>query len=144
MCDGTFRWRHMGVMSCQIKSQGTWLFSQELVQTNIKENTKASHYDPFEDEIYRLPVAWWSHQMKTFSALLSLFAKNSPLVTGEFPSQASEAELWYFFDPRLKRLNKQSRCWWFERRSRSLWRNYNGFLLHGASDVEWVWIACRE
>ena len=29
---------------------------------------------------------WWRHQMETFSALLALCARNSP-VTGEFPSQ---------------------------------------------------------
>ena len=31
-------------------------------------------------------VAWWRHQMETFSALLALCAGNSP-VTGEFPTQ---------------------------------------------------------
>ena len=33
-----------------------------------------------------LSITWWRHQMKTFSALLSLYAGNSP-VTGEFPPQ---------------------------------------------------------
>ena len=31
-------------------------------------------------------IAWWRHQMETFSALLALCAGNSP-VTGEFPAQ---------------------------------------------------------
>ena len=31
-------------------------------------------------------MAWWRHQMETFSALLAQFVGNSP-VTGEFPSQ---------------------------------------------------------
>ena len=31
-------------------------------------------------------IAWWPHQMETFSALLALCAWNSP-VPGEFPSQ---------------------------------------------------------
>ena len=44
-------------------------------------------------------TSWWRHQMETFSALLALWAGNSP-VTGEFPSQrASDANsccfLWY-------------------------------------------------
>ena len=39
-------------------------------------------------------VPWWRHQMETFSALLALFAGNSP-VPGEFPAQRP-AELWYF------------------------------------------------
>ena len=34
----------------------------------------------------RMIFAWWRHQMETFSALLALFAWNSP-VTGEFPAQ---------------------------------------------------------
>ena len=34
----------------------------------------------------RITEAWWRHQMKAFSALLSLCAGNSP-VPGEFPSQ---------------------------------------------------------
>ena len=32
------------------------------------------------------PWSWWRHQMETFSELLALCARNSP-VTGEFPSQ---------------------------------------------------------
>ena len=31
-------------------------------------------------------IAWWRHQMETFSALLALRAGNSP-VTGELPQQ---------------------------------------------------------
>ena len=41
-------------------------------------------------------------------------------------TKASDAELWCFFDLRLnKRLSKQSRLWWFETPSRSLWRQCN-------------------
>ena len=41
-------------------------------------------------------------------------------------TKASDAELWCFFDLRLnKRLSKQSRGWWFETLSRSLWRHCN-------------------
>ena len=32
-------------------------------------------------------MSWWRHQMETFSALLALFAGNSP-VTGEFPHKS--------------------------------------------------------
>ena len=31
-------------------------------------------------------ISWWRHQMETFSALLAICARNSP-VTGEFPAQ---------------------------------------------------------
>ena len=42
-------------------------------------------------------------------------------------TKTSDAELWcVFFDHRLnKRLSKQSRGWWFETPSGSLWRHYN-------------------
>ena len=50
-------------------------------------------------------------------------AGNSP-VTGEFPSYRQWRDV--FFDLRLnKRLSKQSRRWWFETPSRSLWRHCN-------------------
>ena len=53
--------------------------------------------------------------METFSALLNLWAGNSP-VTGEFPSQRRVTRsLDIFFDLRLnKRLSKQSWGWWFD------------------------------
>ena len=57
---------------------------------------------------------WWRYQMETIS-------------TGGFPSQrASNAGFDIFFDISLnKRLNKQTRRWWFETPSRSLWRRCN-------------------
>ena len=62
--------------------------------------------------------------METFSALLDLCVGNSP-VTGEFPSREPVTRSFgVFVDLRLnKRLSKQSRCWWFETPSRSLWRH---------------------
>ena len=67
-------------------------------------------------------TTWWRHQMETFSSLLGLCARNSP-VTGEFPARKSETWSFdVFFDVRLKkRLSKQ----WFETQSRSLWRHCN-------------------
>ena len=72
-------------------------------------------------------IAWWRHQMETFSALLALFAGNSP-VTGKFPSQRLVTQsIDIFFDMRLKKqLSKQLRRWWFEMPSRSLWLHCNG------------------
>ena len=54
-------------------------------------------------------VAWWSHQMETFSALLAICAGNSP-VPSEFPTQRPVTRSFYvFFDlPLNKRLSKQS------------------------------------
>ena len=64
--------------------------------------------------------------MKTFSALLALCAGNSP-VTGEFPSQRLVLlSLDVFFDLCLNKwLSKQSRHWWFEMPSHSLWHPCN-------------------
>ena len=73
------------------------------------------------------PWAWWRHQMETFSALLAICAGNSP-VPGEFPTQRPVTRSFgVFFDLRLNnRLSKQSWGWWFETRSRPLWRHCNG------------------
>ena len=64
--------------------------------------------------------------METFSALLALCARNSP-VTGESPSQRPVTRSFdVFFDLRLnKPLSKQSRRRWFETPLRSLWRHCN-------------------
>ena len=69
---------------------------------------------------------WWRHQMDTFSALLAVCARNSP-VPGEFPEQRPVTpNLDVFFDLRLnKGLSKQSWGWWFETLSRPLWRHGN-------------------
>ena len=74
----------------------------------------------------RLYLAWWRHQLETFSALLAICAENSPL-PGEFPAQRPVTRSFdVFFDPRLnKRLSKQSWGWWFETPSRPLWRHRN-------------------
>ena len=70
-----------------------------------------------------LVYPWWRHQMEAFSALLAIFAGNSP-VPGEFPAQKPVTRSFeVFFDLRLnKRLSKQSWGWWFETLSRPLWR----------------------
>ena len=64
--------------------------------------------------------------METFSALLALWAANSP-VPGEFPVKRPVTRSFdVFLKLRLNRqLNKQSWGWWFETRSRSLWRHCN-------------------
>ena len=64
--------------------------------------------------------------MQTFFASLVVGAGNSP-ITGEFPAQRPVTRsIDVFFDLRInKRLSKQSRGWWFETPSRSLWRHCN-------------------
>ena len=68
----------------------------------------------------------WLHQMVTFSALMALCVRNSP-VPGEFPVQMPMTRSFdVFFDLCLnKRLSKQSWGWWFETQSGSLWRRCN-------------------
>ena len=69
---------------------------------------------------------WWRHQMETFSALLAIWAGDSP-VPGEFHAQRPVTRSFdVFFDLRLnKQLSKQSWGWWFEMLSCPLWRHSN-------------------
>ena len=64
--------------------------------------------------------------METLSALLALWAGNSP-ATGEFPTQKPVTRTFdVFFDLRPdKRLSKQPWGWWIETPSWSLWRHCN-------------------
>ena len=76
----------------------------------------------------KLEPTWWRHLMETFSALLAICARDSP-VTGEFPSQRPVTRSFdVFFDLRLnKQLTTQSRRWWFETPWRPLSRQcYEG------------------
>ena len=64
--------------------------------------------------------------METFSALLAICARNSPVI-GEFPAQRPVTRSFdVFFDLRPnKRLSKQSWVWWFETPLCPLWRQCN-------------------
>ena len=75
----------------------------------------------FRNALLYESARWWRHQMETFSALLA---------TGEFPSQRPVMRNFdVSFDlPLNKRLSKQSRRRWLERRSRSLWCHCNEML----------------
>ena len=83
-----------------------------------------------------LSLSWWRHQMETFSAWLALCEANPP-VTGGFPSQCPMTRCFdVFFDLRLnKGLSKQSRRWWFETPSRSLWRQCNVIIYHPQNTI---------
>ena len=67
--------------------------------------------------------------METFSVLLAICARNSP-VSGEFPAQRSVTWSFdVFFDLRMnERLSKHSWGWWLETTSRQLWRQNNAIL----------------
>ena len=81
-------------------------------------------------------MAWWRHQMETFSTLLAICAGNSP-VPGEFPTQRPVTRSFdVFFDlPLNKKLSKQSWGWWFEMLPCPLWRHCNGILTRECSVV---------
>ena len=70
--------------------------------------------------------SWCRHQMKRKSALLAIYAGNSP-VTGEFPAQRPMTRSFdIFFNLRVnKRLSKQWWCWWYETSAHPLWRHRN-------------------
>ena len=82
-------------------------------------------------------IAWWRHQMETFSALLALCAGNSP-VTGAFPAQGPVTRS---FDVSLicawinSWVNNREWGWWFETPSRSLWRPCNESATYRRSRV---------
>ena len=70
--------------------------------------------------------SWWRHQMETFSALLAICARYSP-VSDEFPAQRPVTRSFdVFFDLHPnKRLSKQWWGWWFETPLCPLWRHRN-------------------
>ena len=85
------------------------------------------------------PSPWWRHEMETFSALLAIWAGNSP-VPGEFPSQRPVTRSFdIFFDLRLnQRLSKQSWGWWFETLPGPLWRHCNVPCSHwNVNTIRW-------
>ena len=85
-------------------------------------------------------IAWWRHQMETFSALLAICAGNSP-VPGEFPAQMPVTRSFdILFDPGLnKQLSKQLWGWWFEKLSCSLWRHCNGLTYKNICSIATEW-----
>ena len=112
-----------------------------------------------ETQWYRTKQTWWRHQSEAFSALLAFCVGNSP-VTGEFPAQMPVTRSFdIFFDLRLiKRLSNQSRGWWSETLSRSLWRHSNIRGERRSNRVHWnslhkglciwkcatcLWMACH-
>ena len=96
-----------------------------------------------------MEYTWWRHQIKTFSALLTLCTKNAPFTT-EFPLQRPVPRGFdIFFDLRLKkRLSKHSRRRWFETPSVSLWRHCHESIT-SADTIKWwrelwtAWILSR-
>ena len=104
-------------------------FSQGCSMNYVSYTVNTMAADDLTTQVVRVSaaMAWWRHQMETFSALLAICAGNSP-VHGEFPAQRSVTRSFdVFFDLCLNKwLSKQSWGWWFETLSCPLWRHCNG------------------
>ena len=107
---------------------------KSVQRTPHSSHVKARYWMSFMDS------TWWRHQMETVSALLALYAGNSP-DTGEFPSQRPVTRSFdVLFDLRLnKQLNKQSWGLWLETPSRPFWRHSNVYF---ASFTEVMYVIC--
>ena len=105
-----------------------WLEPCSYKRRQYKENESREIVVQFTPGIcaWFMLCSWWRHQMETFSSLLAICAGNSPF-PGEFPTQRPVTQNFgVFFDLRPnKRLSKQSRGWWFETQSCTLWRHCN-------------------
>ena len=102
-------WRHRNVMLyCTSPLPDRWLMN--FIWTYVYY-TANGHEDVIKMEI--------------FSALLVLCEGNS-LILDEFPSLRPVTRSFEFFMCLNKRLSKNSRGWWFETPSRSLWLHCNG------------------
>ena len=103
-----------------------WFESKWSYQRFLIYEHTSGHFNRFELIRIRARITWWRHQMESFSALLAICAWNSP-VPGEFPTQRPVTRSFdIYFDLRPnKRLSKQSWGWWFETKSRPLWRHRN-------------------
>ena len=105
---------------------------------------------PFLNDLPKRPMCWlmapWHSVVLCHDDVIKwkYFPRYWPFVRGTtghrwIPlTKANDAELWCFFYLRLnKGLSKQSRHWWFETPSRSLWRHCNVLWC----DVMWLLIA---
>ena len=117
------------MIACKICSWNVWFF-------NIGGLLLIAN-QWFQSGFMNCGQPWWRHQMETFSALLAICAGNSP-VPGEFPTQRPVTRSFdVFLDLHLnKQLSKQSRGWWFETPSGSLWCQCNDI---GYSNCDTTW-----
>ena len=112
---------------CIMKSTSFHLLTQRSQYSNIESIMGAVPIIIDDGMISTInPAPWWRHQIETFSALLAIYAGNSP-VTGEFPAQRPVTRSFdVFFDLCLnKRLSKHSWDWLFGTPSHPLWRHCN-------------------
>ena len=90
----TSSWKTMVKAMVKIDTRETWTEKQtegQWIGDNrywLRKNTSVLHVFPLirmcHDYVYG--ISWWCHRIESFSALLALYERNSP-VTGEFPPQ---------------------------------------------------------
>ena len=104
-----------------------WLVYLELRNWNIRFHRGYERTNPSKAK-----QPWWRHQMETFSALLAIYAGNSP-VTGEFPAQRLVTRSFdIFFDLRLNQRWVNNREAGDLRRYRA---HYDVFVMYRDADL---------
>ena len=100
-----------------------------------------SWFEPRYATIFLSGPFHFNFTMMSSNVLLTLCEGNPP-VTGGFPSQRPATRSFdVFFDLLLnKRLSKQSRRWWFQTPSCSLWRHYNDLSLVKGNRCYFMWM----
>ena len=78
-------------------------------------------------------VIKWKHFLRYWPLFGEFIGHRSILL-----KKASDAELWFFYLRLNKRLSKQSRRWWFETPSRSLWRHYDDMFYSYHNITSWA------
>ena len=118
LCGGYNKKHHRLEMAHLPANSPAWRMHASLILQQL------THSNLFSLDLMVGP--WWRHQMKTFSALLAIFAGNSP-VTGEFPAKRPATHSFdVFFQMCLNRwLGEQSWGWRFETSSRPLFCHWN-------------------
>ena len=111
--------------SCRTQSQ---IRKDEIIETSLVVAFKWKHFSVIASQITSLAIVYSTvysgadQRKHQNSALLALWEGNSPVNSP--PKGPVTRSFDVFCDLRLnKRLSKQSRGWWFETLSRSLWRH---------------------
>ena len=130
----------------------TLLGDNSKTRGELVSDTFWNYWTEVSDDTMRLISmcvhSWWRHQMKTFSALLAICARNSP-VPSEFPTQKPVTRCFdVFFDLRLNtQLSKESWGWWLGTQSHHYevivmyhccWKYTSLLDSRGFGDVGWT------
>ena len=140
-------WNSMELWNIDIDKFHNWgsvfhCFLYDFMSLYIRQSISSWNIEIFQFQsnfLVPLILVKWRYSILN-CGLLNIFRVTGPLCvefTGEFPSQRPVTRgLDIFFDLRLnKRLSKQSRGWWLETPSGSLWRHFDDITVHYRYDV---------